>query len=181
MLFSGQRHQERAAAEQLYRAVAEASRRPVFYTQFGVPDTLEGRLESLLFHLFPVIDRLRSGDDADPEFSRLVAEAFVSDMDATLREMGVGDLSVARRMKTIFGAFGGRLTAYSAAKDDCDALTAAVRRNVFDDSASTAAASRLCAYLQATVAGVGKVPVAALKRGAPLFPDPQPYAGGCNQ
>lgn len=181
MLFSGKRRQERAAAEQIYRTVAEASRRPVLYTGFGVPDTLEGRLESLLLHLFPVIDRLRSGNDADPEFSRLVAEAFVSDMDATLREMGVGDLSVARRMKTIFGAFGGRLTAYAAAKDDCDALSATVLRNVFDDAGPSAAASRLTAYLQATVAAVGKVPVADLKRGAPLYPDPQPYAGGCNQ
>lgn len=179
MLFSGQRRQERKAAERLYRAIAEASRRPVFYTELGVPDTVEGRLESLLFHLFPVIHRLRSGEDADAEFSRLLAEAFVSDMDATLREMGVGDLSVARRIKTIFGAFGGRLTAYAAAKDDREALTATIRRNVFDDAAPSAAASRLAAYLQEAVAAVAAVPVSALKRGALLFPDPQAHAGAC--
>lgn len=173
MLFTGPRRQEREVAEHLYRAVAQASRRPILYTEFGVPDTVEGRLESLLLHLFPVIDRLRSGQDADPEFSRLVAEAFVSDMDATLREMGVGDLSVARKIKAIFGAFGGRLTAYAATKNDCEALAVAIRRNVFDDSPPAGADSRMARYLQEVIAAIGEVPVAALKRGAPLFPDPQ--------
>jgi cytochrome b pre-mRNA-processing protein 3 len=179
MLFSVQRRRERDAADRLYRAVAEASRRPIFFTDFGVPDTLEGRLESLLLHVFPVVDRLRSGEEPDSDFSRLLAEAFVSDMDATLREMGVGDMSVPRRVKTLFGAFGGRLTAYAAAKDDCEALAAAIRRNVFADSGSADDASRLASYVQAAVAAIGDMPVAALKRGAPLFPEPQAYAGGC--
>jgi cytochrome b pre-mRNA-processing protein 3 len=171
MLFLRERRRERDAAEALYRVVAEASRRPALYAELGVPDTVEGRFESLLLHLFPVVDRLGSGEDADPGFSRLVAEAFVADMDATLREMGVGDLSVPRRVKSMYAAFGGRLAAYASAKGDRQALTEAVRRNVFDGAAGTQAA-RLAGYVQTAVAGLAEVPVAALKRGAPLFPDP---------
>jgi len=175
MLFSTPRRREREAAEALYRAVAEASRRPAFYTDFGVPDTLEGRFESLLLHLFPVMERLRCGDDADPQFSRLLAEAFVADMDATLREMGVGDVSVPRRVKSMYGALGGRLAAYASARADRSALAAALRRNVFDGAVSAPGAARLAGYLQAAVAALAAVPVAALKRGAPLFPEPQAY------
>lgn len=173
MLFSTRRRRERDAAEGLYRAVAEASRRPAFYTDFGVPDTLEGRFESLLLHLFPVMERLRCGEDADPQFSRLLAEAFVADMDATLREMGVGDLSVPRRVKSMYAALGGRLAAYGAAKNDREALAAALQRNVFDGSPAASQTTRLASYLQTAVAAIGAIPVAALKRGAPVFPDPQ--------
>ncbi|HEX2257610.1 MAG TPA: ubiquinol-cytochrome C chaperone family protein [Afifellaceae bacterium] len=172
MLFSPKRRRERDAAEALYRSVSEASRRPILYTDLGVPDTLEGRFESLLLHLFPVVERLRSGEDADPDFSRLVAEAFIADMDATLREMGVGDLAVPRRVKEMYGAFGGRFAAYAGAKGDHDALAVAVRRNVFDDAAAAPEAVRLASYLQAAVADLASVPVTALKRGAPFFPDP---------
>jgi cytochrome b pre-mRNA-processing protein 3 len=175
MLLARRRRRERDAADTLYRAVVEASRRPAFYTDFGVPDTMEGRFESLLFHLFPVADRLGSGSDADPEFSRLLAEAFVADMDASLREIGVGDLSVPRRVKSMYGAFGGRIAAYASTKDDLAALTAAVQRNVFEDGAPAPEAARLAGYLQEVVAALAEIPVAALKRGAPLFPDPQTH------
>jgi cytochrome b pre-mRNA-processing protein 3 len=178
MLFSRKRRHERDAAERLYCAVVEASRRPALYADLGVPDTLEGRFESLIVHLYAVIDRLRTGADADGEFARLLAEAFVSDMDATLREMGVGDLSVPRKVKEMFGAFAGRITAYSAARGDAAALAAALERNVYGGAAAPGAAMSLALYLEAARAGLREVGVDELKAGCVAYPAPATAARG---
>jgi cytochrome b pre-mRNA-processing protein 3 len=177
MLFSRKRRHERDAAERLYHAVAEASRRPALYADLGVPDTLEGRFESLILHLYPVIDRLRGGGDSDGDFSRLLTEVFVTDMDSTLRDMGVGDLSIPRKMRDMFGAFAGRLTAYSAARGDAASLAAALERNVYGGAAPPGAAIGLAHYVEGARSALRDVSVAEIKAGSVAYPETQAIAG----
>ncbi len=123
---------EAEAATALYEAVVVQARRPDFYLHFGLPDSLDGRFEMIALHSFIVLRRLRVlGPEAEA-----VAQAFVDtlvlDMDRSLREMGVGDLGVGKRVKRMAAGFHGRVTAYdtglAAGREE---LEAAVRRNAF--------------------------------------------------
>ncbi len=117
----------------LYGAAVAAARAPYFYTERGVPDTLDGRFDLIGLHAFLLVHRLRFLPDPGPALAQAVFDAMFSDMDQALREMGVGDLSVGRRVRTMWEAFHGRSRAYQAALDNPDAaaLPAALARNVW--------------------------------------------------
>ena len=72
-----------------------AARAPALYAVLGVPDTLDGRFDMVGLHAFLLIDRLRRDPPPGPELAQAVFDAMFSDMDVTLREMGVGDLTSA--------------------------------------------------------------------------------------
>lgn len=114
----------------LYSAIVAQARHPVFYERLGVPDTLDGRFDLLVLHLTAVLDRLRNADRSTSPFGQLLFDWFITDMDRSLREMGVGDLSVPKKMKTIGQSFYGRYQAYTHAGDRDD-LAGAIRRNLF--------------------------------------------------
>lgn len=102
----------RPAAE-LYAALVKQSRQPFLYRDFSVPDTLDGRFELILLHLFLVLERLARESATEAEIlSQRLSEAFIADMDRSLREMGVGDVSISRKMKNVTQAFFGRMKAY---------------------------------------------------------------------
>lgn len=170
--FSMNRRAEREAASSIYAAALAAARRPPFYLHFGVPDTLQGRFEMVTLHLFAVLHRLMHDPGDDPELARRVSETFVDDMDGAFREMGVGDLSVPKRMRTLYGAFAGRMSAYQRALggDEVDALTAAIARNVFPDTDEPAHASALAAYLGSAVKAMQQADMARLRSGELPFP-----------
>jgi cytochrome b pre-mRNA-processing protein 3 len=113
------------------------------------------------------------GDDA--ELARRVAEQFVTDMDAAFREMGIGDLSVPKRMMTLYRSFGGRIGAYKAGIEAGEAALAdAIARNVFPDGKEDRHALALTAYLRSAVAALRAADLAALRRGQVPFPYPSP-------
>ncbi|UPG71475.1 ubiquinol-cytochrome C chaperone [Roseomonas gilardii subsp. gilardii] len=106
---------ERAGFE-LYTASVAAARAPSLFGTIGVPDTLEGRFDAIALHVALLVHRLRH--DPDPrgrELAQAVFDAMFADMDLNLREMGVGDMSIGRRVKTMWEAFHGRARAYEAA------------------------------------------------------------------
>ncbi|MDZ4691839.1 ubiquinol-cytochrome C chaperone family protein [Terricaulis sp.] len=135
-------------AERLLAAVTEASRRPSLFGAGRVPDTLEGRFELMTLNASLALVRLQ----ADPALAPL-AQDFTDQLfrqfDAGLREAGVGDTSVPKRMQKMASAFYGRLQAYGAAITGADqmALSAALGRNFWGDEAHPFA-SRLAAYAQ---------------------------------
>lgn len=102
-------------ANDLYGAVVAFTRAPLFYDQIGVADTPEGRYEILVLHLFLVMERLRSLGDEGHHLSQELIDKFVTDIDDNMREMGVGDLSVPRKVKKAAGAFYDRVEVYRAA------------------------------------------------------------------
>lgn len=125
---------EAPAAGALYGAIVDQAREPRFFSSLGVPDTLDGRFETLALHIFLVLRRLKSDPSgAAMGLSRAVLEAFVSDMDRSLREMGAADLGVARRVRAMTQALYGRIKAYETALDETGdaALASALRRNLY--------------------------------------------------
>jgi cytochrome b pre-mRNA-processing protein 3 len=117
----------------LYGVAVAAARDPWLYTALGVPDTLDGRFDLIGLHAFVLIHHLRFLPDPGPALAQAVFDAMFSDMDQALREMGVGDLSVGRRVRSMWEAFHGRSRAYEAALTSPDnaALPIALARNVW--------------------------------------------------
>jgi cytochrome b pre-mRNA-processing protein 3 len=178
VFFSRRSKAEREAADRVYGACLNAARRPAFYLDHGVPDTFEGRFELLALTLFAVLNRLMHEPGDGPELARHISESFVEDMDAVLREMGVSDPGIPRRMKTLYGAFAGRVTAYRAALGEGDsALVDAVARNVFPGAPADKRSAILAEYLRRTVRSVADVDMAELRRGEIPFPEIQRTAG----
>lgn len=128
---------EEQVSERLYQLSLAHSRNPQFYIEFEVKDTLDGRFDSLCLSLAVLLHRLaiceEEYQEQAKENSQQIFDIFCADMDLTLREMGVGDLGVAKRVKKMSEAFLGRLKAYREALDkgDIDALAEALKRNLF--------------------------------------------------
>jgi len=130
----------------LHDAAVAQSRAPVLYVTMGVPDTVDGRYELLTLHVILLLDRLRDV----PDVRQALFDIYVSDLDGALREMGVGDLSVGKRMKKLGSAFYGRAQAYDDAfkrDQDDNALEAVIARTVFR-GAKDGNPARLAAYMR---------------------------------
>jgi cytochrome b pre-mRNA-processing protein 3 len=171
------RQRARIAAA-LYGAIVAQSRAPVFYVRFGVADSVEGRFESLVVHLALVLRRLGDADEAAKDLGQDVFDQFCADMDRALREMGVGDLSVPKRMKRLAEAYYGRAAAYGPALDAGDrrALAEIVRRNLLADGRG--ASEEMVAYLFETDAVLRLAPVASFGEGRIAWPDAASVAVG---
>jgi cytochrome b pre-mRNA-processing protein 3 len=145
----GRRARQERIGFLLYRTAVDAAREPYLYTAHGVPDTLDGRFDLIGLYVFLLIDRLRFLPDPGPAVAQAVFDAMFSDMDMALREMGVGDLSVARRVRMMWDAFHGRARAYAQTLDseDAEALPAALARNVWRGTAPPAGAAAALARL----------------------------------
>lgn len=149
------------AADRIIAAVSQAARTPDLFGEGGVPDTLTGRFEVMTAYAAVALERLK----AAPEAER-VAQAFTDRLfrffDAGLREAGVGDLSVAKRMKALAGAFYGRVGAYGPAFDDAAALAAALARNIWN-APEAPLAPVLAARLRAVRDRLAKTPLPAVE------------------
>jgi cytochrome b pre-mRNA-processing protein 3 len=139
-----------------------------------VPDNLDGRFETLALHAFLVLRRLKSDPSpAATGLSRALLEAFIADMDRSLREMGAADLGVGRRVKAMAQALYGRIKAYESALQEPGnaALEAALRRNLY----GTLGAPRLgdlaavARYVRRQHAALAAQPLAQLQAGRVEF------------
>jgi len=156
----------------LYGAAVAAARAPYLYAGLGVPDTLDGRFEMVGLHAFLLIDRLRGESPPGPDLAQTVFDAMFSDMDQTLREIGVGDLTVGKRVRQMWEAFHGRAAAYGAALADANdaALTAALARNVWRGAAPPAdSAERLARLVRSQQDCLAGQTLAALAAGEVRF------------
>lgn len=165
------------AADQLYAALVEQARQPVFYAKLGVPDTVDGRFEMIVLHMFVVLHRLKSEGAVDA-LGQALFDTMFADMDRSLREMGVSDLSVGRHIKTMAKALYGRVAAYeSGLADPTDAaLGEAIRRNVYGTVDTPPDPKPLATYLRASVAALAAQKAGDLTAGAPRFPEPSAAA-----
>ena len=127
----GQRRQMQTC-EVLYASAVEMARDPAFFADHGVADNVDGRFDALALVVSLVMRRLNSCGDAGAALSQELFDTMFADMDLSLREMGAGDIGVAKRVRVMAEAFMGRLDAYTAALDDADrkALAAALERNL---------------------------------------------------
>jgi cytochrome b pre-mRNA-processing protein 3 len=162
---------------ELYGAAVAAARDPWFFGPLAVPDTLDGRFDVVGLQVALLIRRLRQDPDPrGPAIAQAVFDAMFADMDINLREMGVSDLRVGKRMRQMWEAFHGRCLAYEAALDAGDqaALATALDRNVWraeaEASPPPAAALALAGHMAAVATALAGQPFAALARGQVLFP-----------
>ena len=95
----------RASVETLHERIATASRAQGLYVGIGVPDTLEGRFESLSLHMILVLRRLRVLPAPAADVGQDLVDCFFHLLDVNLRELGVGDTVVPKRMKKLAAAF----------------------------------------------------------------------------
>jgi cytochrome b pre-mRNA-processing protein 3 len=99
----------------LYGSAVAQARASALYARMGAPDTVEGRFELLTLHLILIIDRFKGEGGGRDGIGQALFDIYVSNLDGALREMGVGDLAVGKRMKDLGGAFYGRAKAYASA------------------------------------------------------------------
>lgn len=143
----------RRSANGLYVKLVKQSRRPGFYSKLGVPDSLDGRFEMVVLHLFIVTHVLRN-DTGGKFFRRVLLEAMIDDMDRSLREIGVSDLAVGKKIKHMATAFMGRVDAYRLGiEEGSDVLLAALARNVYGtvDSPNLKQIGRLESYVRENI------------------------------
>jgi cytochrome b pre-mRNA-processing protein 3 len=173
-IFSRGRHERAGFA--LYTAAVEAARAPVYFQDLGVPDTLDGRFDLVGLFAALVIRRARALPSPGPAIAQAVFDAMFADMDFNLRELGVGDLSIPKRMRAMWEAFHGRALAYDAplAAGDAAALEAALARNVWRGNAPEGAAATLAAATLRQDRHLATQGLAALRAGTIDFlPAPQ--------
>jgi cytochrome b pre-mRNA-processing protein 3 len=158
----------------LYGTIVAQARVPAFYRSYGVPDTVNGRLEMIMLHAVLFLRRLE--DEAGPAraLGQQLFDRFCRDMDESLREMGVGDLAVPRKMRSIGEAFYGRQAAYLAAlaAPGDEPLAATLQRNVFAGESEPAAAVRLATYVREAVRRLAALDAEGFERAELAFPDP---------
>ena len=159
------------AGDALYAGAVAAARDPWLYRALGVPDTLDGRFDLVALHAFLLIHRLQDAPDPGPAVAQAVFDAMFSDMDNNLREIGVSDLSVGKRMRAMWEAFHGRATVYASAIEAADraALESALARNVWRGAASVSSGAALAQVVLAQTAHLAEQPLAPLVSGSAHF------------
>lgn len=158
----------------LYAAAVAQARDPLFYSALGVPDSANGRFELYSLHVILLLRRLKADRERAADTAQALFDTFIADLDDTLREQGVGDLSMAKTMRKLGEAFYGRVRSYDeafGALPDCGPLRTLVERTVCAeggdaDAITRYAADALAALLAESEAGLleGRVAWPEIKR-----------------
>ena len=161
---------------QLYGRIVDHARSAPFYTKTGVPDTIDGRYELLVIHAFLLMHRMKHEGEAARAFSQRLFDYMFADMDHSLRELGVGDLSVGKKVKHMARRFYGSVVAYDHALTDGgagEALEEALRRNLYGTAMpepdQTAA---MADYMRREAADLAAIPTADIMKGDVSFGSP---------
>ncbi len=169
-------------ADVLYCEAVRQARSEVFYQAGYVPDTVDGRFDMIVLHVFLILWRLRGAAEDGPELGQAVFDVMFDDMDRSLREMGVGDLGVGRRVKTMAQGFFGRVEAYDSALADNDIvrLQAALGRNLYRGAnVPEHAVADLAAYAMNAARFLSEMPDSTLFAAQIGWPDPR-FTGATN-
>ena len=164
----------RAAVEtgrRLYAAAAAQARQPALYADAGVPDTPSGRFELYTLHVVLLLHRLKGGGPGAAEAAQALFDAYLQSLDGALRELGVGDLSVGKKMRRLGEAFYGRAKNYDdafAQLPDPAPLQAMIARTVFADAPDGDAAA-VARYALQTVAALAAQPLETLFEAQPAW------------
>ncbi|HLO76740.1 MAG TPA: ubiquinol-cytochrome C chaperone family protein [Magnetospirillum sp.] len=173
--FFERRRLEQAVTD-LYLAAVQQARQPVYYGRLGVPDTLEGRYDMIILHVWMVIRRLTAGaGERGARVSQALLELMFADMDRNLREMGVTDLRVGKRVLNMAEAFYGRAAAYDKALADGESeLQAALDRNVYQSGKSEPdQLAVMAAHVRTQLSHLDSLDAAALCEGKVSFLQPE--------
>jgi cytochrome b pre-mRNA-processing protein 3 len=129
--------------QRLHDGLVSRARQPVFFRDFAVADTIDGRFDMVALHAWLALSVLKAG--GRDEAAQGLTDAIFTGFDEALREQGAGDMGISRKLKAFADGFYGRLAAYEAAPD-ADALAAAIARNLYRGAAVDAKARALADY-----------------------------------
>jgi cytochrome b pre-mRNA-processing protein 3 len=157
----------------IYGTIVAQARTPAFYASLGVPDTVNGRLDMMILHLWLTLRRLKSAGQSEGLGQELI-DHFCSDMDDNLRELGTSDLKVPKKLLEYSEAFYGRARAYDQAiePDGPEPMASALNRNIYGGQGPDGA-SRLADYVLKADAALSAVAIDDIKRGELRFPSPE--------
>ena len=158
--FSRRQDRARRAAEH-YSALVNQARRPEFYEGLGTPDTLDGRFDLIVLHASLYLRRLRGAGREGRDLAQAVFDQMFVNLDESLRELGVSDMTLAKKMRKMVSAFYGRAAAYDKALNDADdgELGAALARNLYRGTPpGLAAVVALSTYLREAAKALASTP-----------------------
>jgi len=159
----------RRTIEAIYGMIVAQARQPSFYRHFAVPDTVNGRFDMVVLHLWMVLRRLRNDEGGD-RLAQATFDRFCDDMDDNLREMGVGDLTVPKRMQAFGEAFYGRTAAYDAAMaGGAEDIAIALNRNILNGT-DMESARALATYVRGCIVHLDQAKAPELATGQWPFP-----------
>jgi cytochrome b pre-mRNA-processing protein 3 len=169
--FRKPRTPQHGTIEAIYGMIVTQAREPLFYRDLDVPDTVSGRFDLLVLHLWMVLRRFQSAEGG-ANLSQALFDHFCDDMDANLREMGVGDLTVPKRMQAFGEAFYGRSAAYDLALGSgTEPLAQAICKNILNGKGMEKA-RWLATYAETAIASLAGLDEATLLGAAWTFPSP---------
>ncbi len=177
MLFGLFRSRTLEFEHKVYCEIVAQARQPAFYTHFLVPDTIDGRFDMIVAHAVLYFRRMRDEGKDVSRFTQNVFDLFFQDMDASLREMGVSDTRVPKKVKVMGEAFYGRADAYIPAinNGDADELAEALGRNLFPDNPEPVAQKRLAYYMLEAANLLSGQSAEDLMRADIRWPDPDGF------
>jgi cytochrome b pre-mRNA-processing protein 3 len=165
------RRSNRLLIDQLHGKIVAAARRPALYAGFGAPDTFDGRFEIMILHAGLVMRAMSRSPGIGAELAQELADSVFRHCDIVLREMGISDIGVPKRIKRMAEAFYGRNKAYGEALDldDPALLASALSRNVFGE-ANAAHAEPLARYVRRCAVALEATPIETFAAGDVAFP-----------
>ena len=170
-----QRRDNRNSVARIYVRLVDQARRPEFFQQLGVPDTVIGRFNAIALHAFLLLHRPKGESTRADLFAQALFDHMFADMDRNLRELGVGDLSVGKKVKSLAKSFYGRTVAYERgleAAADGD-LEASLLRNLYDGADPEAEQmAAMITYLRTGAARLADIPTERILAGDCDFADP---------
>ena len=162
----------RRSARDLYQSVVLQARRPEFYLNCGVSDSVDGRFDMIALHAFLLLHRLKRDHERTADLAQNFFDTMFEDMENNLREMGAGDLGVSRRVKAMAKAFYGRIAAYEAGLAGGDEILAdALLRNLFRQRGPEDPGA-MCRYMRAEAEALDAMDVERLLEGEVAFGPP---------
>ena len=170
------RRRNQAVVDALYDRLMQAARHPVLYLEGGVPDTLEGRFDCLTLHCVLILRRLKDLPPPAADLARDLVDRLFAGFDQALREVGVGDVTIPKRMKTMASAFAGRAKAYEQAFSQGDAAFQDVlARNLLGGPLDPQRQQFWVSYLAASQTVLQSHDFESLVGPARLFPEPESH------
>ncbi len=172
-LFRNRKHNQ-AIVNRQYEALTAASRQPVFFLDYGMPDTVMGRFEMLCVVMILFFRRTSRSPVSGQQLAQEIVDAFFQDLDHSIRELGIGDVGVPKRMKKFAGMFYGRLESYAKALDAGDeaALSEALARNIHPTAPDAQDMRALASYMIEAERKLAAVPEETIATGALTLPVP---------
>ena len=159
----GGRREKQEMVDALYAKAVAQARQPVFYADREVPDTVDGRFDMLVLHVFLLLHRLGGEGREMKAVTQELFDLMFADMDRSLREMGVSDMSVGKRVKEMARAFYGRVDAYEPVLGDAEKLKVALARNLYrGQEVSDASLAAMAHYIQTQVAALAALDAASI-------------------